>query len=523
MLRFIPLFVALLGSLAVHATIVLGIAFFVFGITLPQVLMGGGGSSGLGGKPGEGGIATEKASKGGPSLRRETAQSSFDAEGDEFAPVATSSPDVAPAQADVEKRAQTEQVASITDPLSVTPTNPERPTVEVAPVEMARVPMIPEMPEQVPVAEPLVEPAVSVKRPATAAPSANNTSVEVENPIVTADSTPEEVAPPQSDVERQAQPAKQAALTDPINITRYLADRAPVQMAPVDVARAPTERDVPNIAPGSEPVPAVPATAKRMKAEGPSTAIAAVEVQNEAPNESGSAGGNAELAVAPSRPDFARQQEPAEQQPATASGVIGINRTMATNEPIELAPSSVEVARPSTPPEQPNLEPATGPSAETTARGRRIKSAGPSTAIASVEVQELRAAAGSGAGIKGGANGSGAGDGFGGRRGAGSGGGIGAGQGSGIGNRPALVTGNRPPRYPPDALSARLEGIVMLRVVVRKDGTAADVRLHETSGVDSLDDAARAAVKDWRFVPAREFGTAVEATVIVPIRFVIRS
>ncbi|HNH24426.1 MAG TPA: energy transducer TonB, partial [Accumulibacter sp.] len=38
-----------------------------------------------------------------------------------------------------------------------------------------------------------------------------------------------------------------------------------------------------------------------------------------------------------------------------------------------------------------------------------------------------------------------------------------------------------------------------------------------------LDDAARAAVEHWRFVPARRGNDAVESSVLVPIQFDLRT
>ena len=78
---------------------------------------------------------------------------------------------------------------------------------------------------------------------------------------------------------------------------------------------------------------------------------------------------------------------------------------------------------------------------------------------------------------------------------------------------------NPRPLYPP--LSRRLgeEGKVLLRVRVSREGLAAAVDLEKSSNFERLDDAARAVVSRWRFVPARRGDEAIEATVIVPIVF----
>lgn len=63
------------------------------------------------------------------------------------------------------------------------------------------------------------------------------------------------------------------------------------------------------------------------------------------------------------------------------------------------------------------------------------------------------------------------------------------------------------------------EGKVLLHVLVTSGGLAKKVKLHHTSGSDSLDNAAIKAVKKWRFVPAKLGDQAVEAWVYVPIVF----
>jgi protein TonB len=78
---------------------------------------------------------------------------------------------------------------------------------------------------------------------------------------------------------------------------------------------------------------------------------------------------------------------------------------------------------------------------------------------------------------------------------------------------------NPPPRYPASARRNGEEGTVLLRVAVSADGAAVRVDLERSSGSAALDDAASAAVRNWRFVPARRGGEAVEAVVVVPVVF----
>jgi protein TonB len=80
---------------------------------------------------------------------------------------------------------------------------------------------------------------------------------------------------------------------------------------------------------------------------------------------------------------------------------------------------------------------------------------------------------------------------------------------------------NPAPNYP--SISRRLgeQGKVLLRVQVAVDGTADSVVLQTSSGSSRLDQAALAAVKKWRFVPAKRGGQAVVASVVVPVSFSI--
>jgi protein TonB len=90
-------------------------------------------------------------------------------------------------------------------------------------------------------------------------------------------------------------------------------------------------------------------------------------------------------------------------------------------------------------------------------------------------------------------------------------------------DQPTRIFFNPAPPYPPDALAAGLEGRVLLRVWVGIDGRVSGIGLHESSGVESLDQSALATVQRyWRFTPARKGGVAVSQEVIVPVRFTIR-
>ncbi len=78
------------------------------------------------------------------------------------------------------------------------------------------------------------------------------------------------------------------------------------------------------------------------------------------------------------------------------------------------------------------------------------------------------------------------------------------------------------PPYPPQAFMQRLEGQVILRVHVRKNGKADKVQIYRSSGHQLLDNSALETVQKWRFNPARRGDTAVDQWVEVPINFSIR-
>lgn len=80
---------------------------------------------------------------------------------------------------------------------------------------------------------------------------------------------------------------------------------------------------------------------------------------------------------------------------------------------------------------------------------------------------------------------------------------------------------NPPPVYPPELLAARIEGRVVLRVLVRTDGSVGDAAVHVSSGRQAFDAAALATIRRWRFTPAMRNGAPVEYSIAAPIRFVI--
>ncbi len=80
---------------------------------------------------------------------------------------------------------------------------------------------------------------------------------------------------------------------------------------------------------------------------------------------------------------------------------------------------------------------------------------------------------------------------------------------------------NPKPVYPPMSRRMNEEGKVVLRVRVSSQGLPLAVEIKQSSGFARLDDAAKAAIERWRFVPARQGTEAVEASVLVPLNFTL--
>jgi protein TonB len=66
-----------------------------------------------------------------------------------------------------------------------------------------------------------------------------------------------------------------------------------------------------------------------------------------------------------------------------------------------------------------------------------------------------------------------------------------------------------------------VEGRVMLRVLVRADGTAGAVEIASSSGSAILDEAAVHAASTCHFIPATRDGLPIDAWAMVPVQFVV--
>ncbi|HZP47307.1 MAG TPA: energy transducer TonB [Vicinamibacterales bacterium] len=113
--------------------------------------------------------------------------------------------------------------------------------------------------------------------------------------------------------------------------------------------------------------------------------------------------------------------------------------------------------------------------------------------------------------------------------GSGAGPGLGEGRGGGAGgdvyrpggsvSAPRLVTQVRP-TYTADAMQRRVQGSVVIEMVVMPNGSPARIRVVRSLDPD-LDDRAMAAVAQWRFEPGRLSGRPVSVLVNVVLDFTI--
>jgi TonB family protein len=67
------------------------------------------------------------------------------------------------------------------------------------------------------------------------------------------------------------------------------------------------------------------------------------------------------------------------------------------------------------------------------------------------------------------------------------------------------------------------EGVVGLRVLVRKNGSVAEAQVATSSGTPRLDQYAQATVKDWRYVPANVNGTPVDTWIRVNVIWALQT
>ena len=83
---------------------------------------------------------------------------------------------------------------------------------------------------------------------------------------------------------------------------------------------------------------------------------------------------------------------------------------------------------------------------------------------------------------------------------------------------PVKVTDVKPV-YPPDAMTARVQGVVIIETIVGPDGSIENARVLRP--VPMLSDAALAAASQWRFTPTELNGTPVAVMLTVTVNFTL--
>jgi len=97
---------------------------------------------------------------------------------------------------------------------------------------------------------------------------------------------------------------------------------------------------------------------------------------------------------------------------------------------------------------------------------------------------------------------------------------------AGIGGvtNPELISSTKvSPRYPEIARKAKVQGMVIMQAVIRKDGTVGDIQILRSPGAKfGFDEAAIAAVKQWRYKPGLQNGKPVDVYFTIEVTFTLQ-
>ncbi len=86
------------------------------------------------------------------------------------------------------------------------------------------------------------------------------------------------------------------------------------------------------------------------------------------------------------------------------------------------------------------------------------------------------------------------------------------------------VTREVKPKYTKSAMAERIEGLVVMEVIVTKDGRVGRIEVtHSLDSVHGLDQEAVKAMKQWRFEPGRKGDEAVPVLIVVEMTFSLRN
>jgi protein TonB len=90
----------------------------------------------------------------------------------------------------------------------------------------------------------------------------------------------------------------------------------------------------------------------------------------------------------------------------------------------------------------------------------------------------------------------------------------------GVTNPEPIPSSQVQPRYPETARMAKIQGMVVLQVVIHKDGSVGDIQVLQSPGAKfGFDASAIAAVRQWRYKPGQQNGKPVDVyfAITVPI------
>jgi TonB family protein len=90
-------------------------------------------------------------------------------------------------------------------------------------------------------------------------------------------------------------------------------------------------------------------------------------------------------------------------------------------------------------------------------------------------------------------------------------------------NSPPLVLTTAQVVYPPDYVQQKIEGSVELMVWVNVDGSTGEVKIKTPMKIEAFNDAALAAVEQYKFSPALQNGTPVGSWIDIVVNFKVKA
>jgi TonB family protein len=90
----------------------------------------------------------------------------------------------------------------------------------------------------------------------------------------------------------------------------------------------------------------------------------------------------------------------------------------------------------------------------------------------------------------------------------------------GVTNPELILSSQVQPHYPEKARKAKISGKVVLQVVIHKDGTVGNIEVLQSPGAKlGFEEAAIAAVRQWKYKPGLQNGKPVDVYFTVPVVF----